>query len=727
MTKPKLTPADLAGLAQKGALNREIAAALGRPMTKAEHHAVDKARAAWKLRRSNTTYAPGRTAAEQKRIERRKDRLIEYATPAPAERKRRKRLEADCAAWLRWFLPKSFFLPFGPVHLDVIAAALRAIRSGTPITVAAPRGFGKTRVLWGVALYAVLTGLARFPVVIGWKQNAGLQLLDQWLEELAGNDRLAAAYPCQCDPFRESTASNRLRGLLRAIDPERRVGANVRKSRGMVILPDVREGGRGGRKMKQAVLVGASMNGSIKGLNVGLTGGESLRPDVALMDDPQDEDTAASETLVKKVIRRIDYSLRSLSGPRRRIAMMAAVTVVERNDVSEQLLTRPGTEAIRCGQVLTWPDGWDDEDSKVKVEWNEWNAVRLEGLERLDGGKAARAYYRKHKKALTKGMQVSWEQRYHEGGEGRPADPDALYGAIWDYFDLGEEAFMSERQNEPVETGISLFFLTPQIIAGCVDRDLAPGAAPEWAQLIVAGTDINPSYGISTVMLAFGNDQRAHLMWYGMHKMHVGGDEAPAAVTRAVQLELARHGAWLAQRDPRPTIWIIDGAGTPQDCVINFCAASVRACGLQGITAFGRAAQRYRPVGRHKIIVREQCHLVSENINRRWIIWNQHYWMEPSQKGWTTTPGLAGSCSICPGRHNEFAEQVCRVRLIGKADMGAGMRWEYHEKPGAHDYADSMAMAYMGAAWGGIGTGGKQPTRPRYVEQRKPKVQITDD
>ena len=182
--------------------------------------------------------------------------------------------------------------------------------------------------------------------------------------------------------------------------------------------------------VEQAALGGASMNGSIKGLNVGLLDGESLRPDTVMMDDPQDEATASSEALVKKVVRKIDYGLRSLSGPQRRLTMMAAVTCVDIGDVSDHLLTRPGTESIRCGQVLSWPAGWTDRDSQSRAAWDEWNRVRIEGLERQDGGRAARAHYRKNRRELTRGMAVSWRHRYHVGDAERPADPDALYAAI---------------------------------------------------------------------------------------------------------------------------------------------------------------------------------------------------------------------------------------------------------------------------------------------------------
>ena len=83
-----------------------------------------------------------------------------------------------------------------------------------------------------------------------------------------------------------------------------------------------------------------------------------------------------------------------LAGPRRRLTVMAAVTCVNAGDVSEHLLTRPGTEVIITGQITSWPKGWDEKDSATRTLWDAWNQERLTGLENLDGGKRARAFYK---------------------------------------------------------------------------------------------------------------------------------------------------------------------------------------------------------------------------------------------------------------------------------------------------------------------------------------------
>lgn len=711
---PKLSAEQISAMVNTGALNREIEAALGRRMNAGERTIVDRARVIWRLKRAQRSPGDSKSKAALMRANRKRENVIRDENPE--DFKRRKRLEKDPAKWLQWYIPEKYSAPFCDTHKEMIDAGVRAMRDGTSMTVAAPRGFGKTAVLWGIPLFGVLTGTTRFPVVIGWKVTAGDELLDQWLNELSTNQRLLADYPSACRPFHESTASKRLQGLLRSLEPEIRAGCDVRKRRGMVILPTINE--PDGRTLLQAALAGASINGSIKGLNIGLVTGEALRPDCILLDDPQDTETGMSDPLTDKVIRKIDYDLRSLSGPMRRLAVMAAVTVVRDGDVATKLLERPGTQGIRLGQINHWPEDWNKKDSKSKQAWDEWRDEQLEGLADKDGGERARVYYRKHKRKLSAGFQVSWKHRYHHGDENRPSDPDALFSAMWDYYDLGEDAFMAERQNTPIKHGVSLYTLNADVIKSRQDKDRQPFVIPDWSKLVVTATDINPSYGLSSVTLSFGSDQTAAVLWYGIYEdapLPVTAEMTEAQTAQIIYEALVLHGKQLAASACVPETWVIDAGGSAFDVVIRFCKNSKKTCGLEAIPATGRASRKYRPFGRNVLgKPREQCHQRCDPNRRKWVVWNADYWRELAQKGWTGSIGAPGSCTLFAGHHQDFPEQICREQLQGKAEVGGQMIWVWNTQPGKHDYGDCMAMAYMGAAWNGIGTGGRED-KPKKV------------
>ena len=83
------------------------------------------------------------------------------------------------------------------------------------------------------------------------------------------------------------------------------------------------------------------------------------------------------------------------------------------------------------------------------------------------------------------------------------------------------------------------------------------------------------------------------------------------------------------------------------------------------------------------------------------------------------------------GRHEwvQLREKI-PVAEYEKLQGQFGPVWRWHTAPGWHDYGDAVTMAYVGAAWGGIGTTGAAPApkrRRKYVERRKPKVPISDD
>jgi hypothetical protein len=118
----------------------------------------------------------------------------------------------------------------------------------------------------------------------------------------------------------------------------------------------------------------------------------------------------------------------------------------------------------------------------------------------------------------------------------------------------------------------------------------------------------------------------------------------------------------------------------------------------------------------------EQAHRVIERRDRQWIVWNADFWREVAQQGWAGEPGAPGSCSLPAGNHGDFADQICREQLAGKDEVAGRMVWIWNTLPGAHDFGDCMAMAYMGASWAGIGTGGAKaaPKTVAHVAIRKP-------
>ena len=636
---------------------------------------------------------------------RRTGRMI--ARREPENIRRRKRLEKDPQKWLVHYCGKqSYPYPFSDGHKAIISETIEAAKTGTGSAVAAPRGEGKTTVLRGVTVFLVATRVVRFPVLVGWKHRDAKAALRLWQRMLTESEEFRADYPELTQPFEHSTHATALKNLTWK-DTETHCGAMVDTADQLITLPD-----------SIGAVASRSAQGDAKGLNAILPDGTVLRPDFVIFDDAQDVSRSDNPTAVSDTVDVLENVFLGMAGPQKRLTAAAACTVEAENDVSEHWLARPGWRSLRVSRIEEWPEGgaggdWPDPKCAAAKLWDEWNHVRVDRGE--DGEVDAVQFYLDNKDAMTAGMRVSWVERYDR----ERGDPDAMYAAMWDRYNQGADVFARGQQNRPLKKGVTLYSLTSRVITSRNNGDPV-GVVPDWAIKVVAATDINPSYALSTVVLAYGPDQLCAVLWYGLHKMStpVRMEMTEAEKRKIIYEELATHAKTLAAMPCRPNLWVIDGGGSPANTVIDFAANAPQISGLETVCAFGRAANQYRPTGKNKVFPGEQHHRVFQAQHQQWMIFNADYWREIAQRAWTGSPGAPGACSLPVGKHDEFAQQICREPLLGKGEVGGFMRWEWGTLPGPHDYGDCMTMGFMGAAACGIGTAGVGLVQPKKKRKR---------
>jgi hypothetical protein len=686
---PNLSLDQLAALAANGAKDREIAATLGRPMTPDERAAVDRARLLARIKRK--TRGPTSTADRVAKHQALHSLVDWRECEDPA---RRKRLEADPEAWLRWYLAATYRRPFETPHHAIIEGAVKASRTGGRFVVAAERGIGKSSLLWGLVLMFAITGEHPFPALLPWDEKAKKRAFRFWRSALCGNDRLGADYPEICAPFRHSKGV--FQRLLSAVwkggpNDGEMTGAGLAIGEGLIVLPDNR-----------GCIGGATINGNPRGPNHPLPDGRVLRPTLILLDDVQDRQVARSPAQIEDTITIIDADVAAMNEAGTTLPILMSGTCIERDDVMAHYLESDNWDAARIPCVESWPDGWNDGEGPTAKLWQTWYGY-------YQDGKGATTFYRRNRAAMTTGMVLTAPSAFKK----QKHIPDPFCGAMLAWHKLGPEAFASEKQQAPLKRGVTLYNLTARAICERT-TDRQPGAVPEWVRLRVGATDINPSYGLTWTLLGFGPDQTSAVLGYGIHPMTIPSGATEAEQARAIYDALAAHGRTLAALPCRPETWFIDAGGAQFDIALRFALESGRLGCVQAIPATGRGARNYRPYGKGIIgKPREQCHMASDARGRKWVAWNADYWKEVAQKAWTGTAGAPGTCSLPAGHHRDFADQICREQLAAKAEMAGAMRWEWHTQPGRHDYGDCMAMCYMGAAWQGVGTSGAEPPRER--------------
>ncbi len=643
-----------------------------------------------------------KTAAERMAAQANRGNAIVRRSCADPER--RARLEADPISWLQFYLAGTFTRPFEKPHREIVAGVLRADETGGRFAVAAERGCGKTVILIGMVLFLALAGRHRFPVCVPWADRALKRAFRFWRNALCFNERLLADYPEFCLPFAHAKGTPQRVVNTWWTDTGKKTGAQLTVGEGLIVLPDQR-----------GCLGGATINGNIRGLNHPMEDGTVLRPSIVLLDDVQDRSVAKSPAQVADTVSIIDGDVAGCGDAGRDLPMLMACNCIRPDDVAQHYLNHPDWHALKIPCVLKWPGDWNEPDSRSRALWREWHEVFLAGGD-------DRAFYEAHRAEMVNGMELSAPAAFAVSGK----CPDAFYGVVRMFFKMGPEAFAAERQQEPIDqlAEAGPYHLTADVVLRRVDVARKPLERPAWATRVLASSDVNPSYGFSTVVVGFGEDQSAAVLWYGIHRLAIPGNLPALELGRRLFAELTAHGRALAGLPVGVEAWAIDAGGGNFDAVLAFAGQSARACGIPAQGYTGRGARNYRQSGKTAVgPFREQCHGCMDHKDGRvirWIAWNSDFWKECAQRAWLGEIGAPGALSLPDGIHGEFAQQVTNERLLGKGEIAGQVFWNFHRVPGRNDFGDALAQAYALAAFGGIGTGGRQRIRP--VRRPKPKV-----
>lgn len=618
---------------------------------------------------------------------------------------RRNRYEKDTAKWLKYYLSGAYPADWGKMHLDIIAGAEKAVETGGKFGVAAPRGTGKSSVLWGVALKMLFMRKVRFPVILPWAAKDQRKTLRFWKTALCFNARLAADYPEFCQPFEVSGGSSMKCMTLLWSDTGKPAGAELRMSDGMMIFPD----GLG-------AIGSATINGNPRGLNHTTKTGEVLRPDLCLIDDPQDKEVSKSPTLVAATIDVIDTDVLGMAGPEGRMPALLACTVMRRGDVSEHYIKSQGWDFMVVPQIVTWPTN--------RKLWDDLGAMLLENRE-----KDALKFYKEHKAELSEGLTVSWAGRYDR----KRGEPDACYSAMRDFYTMGESSFMSERQNEPIETSTSSYEITQSLVLSRVNG-FQRLSVPEHVEWIVAAADVN-YVGINWVVLAATKEGAVYCPAYGCFtagraRLFDPKRQAKQLESAAIQSgciswmnEINRLAILVGDKPQHVQIAGIDCGKWPE--LIIPAAYSVR-LPVKVVPVRGTSASKYR-VQKEAVQFGEGWHVSKWKLGRVVAI-NADFYKETAQRSFLAEPGSAGSISLYQPQHKTehqaLADEICGERLEEHVQTPTNDFYKWTHRPGARwDKLDAMTYARALLSVVGLSSSGVELPR-RMQKNRRATIQM---
>lgn len=426
--------------------------------------------------------------------------------PPPEDPDRRRAALDSLLTFFEIYFPHTFYLPWSQAHIDSIADIQRTIRRSELLCEAMPRGWGKTSRFERAALWAGLNNYSRFCVIVGASEGASKEVLDTVKMELETNELLAADFPEVCLPIRAlDRITNRARGQTYHGQP-----TYITWQEDRIILPTIRGAAGSGFIVRVA-----GLTGRIRGMKQVRPDGRNVRPDLALIDDPQTDESAESPAQVQKRHRLVNGAVMRLAGPDQKVAVMASVTVIKPDDLADRLIDRkasPQWHGRRYRTVESFPRVGGKSNGTGKFEpawwdlWQEYASVRARGMNREDGGKAARRFYRKHQADLEDGVKVNWIHKIETG------DLTAIQSALnWLIDD--PESFWAEGQNEPKPPEATVAAFDAEGLSARILK-IPRGTVPAGASILTAFVDVQKPY-LPWMIVAWSEGFAGHVVDYG--------------------------------------------------------------------------------------------------------------------------------------------------------------------------------------------------------------------
>lgn len=454
------------------------------------------------------------------------DQITPVANPV------RRRACLDCLhLFLQVYFPDSTGLtPFSDDHVRMIDRLENCLIHGGRNLNAVYRGFSKTTITENAALWATLKGLRRFVAIYAADQPSANGMVESISKELCENELLLADFPEICEPFAA------LKGKPQRCRAQTFNGkpTHIRMAKEYLVFPTVRIAGPDGKPHIPpacgAIIRAKGLTSASRGMSYKRPDGAKVRPDFALIDDFQTDESARQPGQVTVRLNIIRKAILKSAGHRKSIACAINATVIEQDDGVDQLLDperNPSWDGMRVKMVRKWADAHD-------TLWEDYRRIRHNFDRSVPADKQraeseATEFYSKHRKAMDAGCVVSWKSCY---------DPEIELSAIQHAYNLflddPPEVFASECQNEPLKAASDGIEIRP---AGEIVQHVngfKRGQVPNEAAHLTAFCDVHDDV-LYWMVCAWKEDFTGYLVDYGTYPEQSGGYFTKSQATRTLK------------------------------------------------------------------------------------------------------------------------------------------------------------------------------------------------
>lgn len=347
------------------------------------------------------------------------------------------------------YFPKVFYLPWADDHIKVIERIEKAVRRGEFFPLAMPRGSGKTSLCERAVLWSTLYGYRSFVVLVSKTAGDAKDSLEALQAELDMNDLLYEDFPEVIHPIRSLEGNSQKCDGQRYNGQRTHIGWSKETIRYACLKPQedywqdprCREllDDEGWSATTGVRFKAVGLTAGIRGMKDQTVKGDSPRPDMVVVDDPQTTKSADSAKRTQTRVGIIKSAILELAGPDKKLAGVMPCTVIQQGDLSDQLLDRernPEFGGERMKAMYSMPDNMELWDKYAEIAEQSWRS----------GGdmKPATEFYREHRQEMDKGAIVAWPQRKKD---------DEISGiqSCMNVRLFRPEVFAAEYQNEPLE------------------------------------------------------------------------------------------------------------------------------------------------------------------------------------------------------------------------------------------------------------------------------------
>jgi len=415
--------------------------------------------------------------------------------PPVADPLRKREAGRSLRLFYREYFPRTFYLPFCADHDKVITTIEGCVWHGGLFAMAMPRGSGKTVMTELASLWSLLYGFHQFVALFGATVEGAQKMLQSIKVELRDNPLLLADFPEVCFPI------HCLEGITNRSAGQRYHGQPtfMLSTRRTLVLPTI----PGSLASGSIVSVDGIGSENIRGKHVKHPNGETMRPTLAPIDDPQTDRTARSPVSCQRIEDVISGAILGMAGPGKKISAIMPCTVIGEGDVSERMLNRelhPEWNGIKTRTLYSFPTN--------EPLWQRYEEIRGDSMRAGNHGREATDFYAANRKEMDKGAKVAWKERY------RSDELSALQSAMNRYF-RDHFAFAAEDQNEPLSrvAATDMRLLTAAEIMQKLNR-VPRGEVPSECSILTGMIDVQQDV-LYKAVVGFSQDFGGGVVDYG--------------------------------------------------------------------------------------------------------------------------------------------------------------------------------------------------------------------